>query len=305
MWLHLNEAIIDLMNSNSKPRFGFPPAREVYFPDEVCAKETNVLLEDRFFRGICLPNGTYKTTGTNRLHEIDDALCRFLKDTRKDLEILDVGVSSGVTSLELVETMTQQGFKPRLTAVDITIHAFLSRLPGGIDVLCESKGHILQIACPLFVKGRPHQPFSSLLRAILQSGIVILEALMKMGVFRCTDTKPVMLVSPRLLDKPEITIAEHDLNDDKPEWHGQFDVVRAANILNEAYFGRPVLKKMLGYLCSYVRPNGFLVLVQTLESDNSNHGTIFTLSADGKFSIACRIGDGHGLESLAHEVMDK
>lgn len=292
------------MNTNSKSSIKFPRAREFYFPNAERSEETAALLEERFFREIRLPNGTYKTTGTNRLHEIDNALCLCLEDTRQDLEILDVGVSSGVTSLELMDTMARRGFKPHLTAADITIHAVLSSLPGGLDVLCDAQGHVLQIACPWFVKGRPHQPFSSLPRGILHSGIVLLEALVKLGVFRIADSKAVMLVSPRLLVKPGITITEHDLNNDKTGWHLQFDVVRAANILNEDYFSRPVLKKMLGYLCSYVRPNGFLVLVRTLESDNSNHGTIFTLTTEGKFSVASRIGDGHELENLVFEATE-
>lgn len=288
------------MNNNPRPKVKFPSAREVYFPNEVRSEEFDAILEECFFRYICLPNGTYKTTGVHRLHDVDNALCQCLRNTHTNPKILDVGISSGVTSLELVETLTQQGLNPSLLASDLTIHAILWHLPGGLDVLCESKGRILQIARPPLVKGRPHQPFLSIPRAILQVTIFLLEALLRIGVFRSADSKAVSLVSPRLLKKREITIAEHDLNNDKPEWRGQFDVVRAANILNEAYFSRPVLKRMLGYLCSYVRPNGFLVLVRTLESNNSNHGTIFTLVENGKFSVVWRIGNGHGLESLVH-----
>lgn len=291
-----------MVNVNLKP--AIPSAKEVYFPDTVNPEEASAMLEERFFRIIRLPNGTYKTTAARRLREVDIALCQCLKDAPKDLNVLDVAVSSGVTSLELLDALTQQGFKPRLTAADLAVHATLGRLPGGLEVLLDSTGHILQLARPPIVKGRPHDPFKSISRAALQGAIAFLETLIRIGILRCSDLKEVALVSPRMLNKPEITIIEHDLNHDRPEWHAQFDVVRAANILNQTYFSRTVLKQMFNYLCSYVKPNGFLVLSRTMESDNSTHGTIFTLAAEGKLRVACRIGDGSELEYLIHEPLD-
>ena len=292
------------MNTNSKSSIKFPKASEIYFPSEELSEETVAKLEERFFRLIHLPNGTYKTTAVNRLSEIDTALCECLKDRPKELNILDVAVSSGVTSLELLDTLTQQGFNPHLTASDLSIHAVLSSLPFGIEVLRDSEGRILQVASPPIVKGRPHDPFSSLFRAALQGAIVFLETLINIGILRCRDSKEVRLVSPRLLNKPEITIIQYDLNDDKPEWHAQFDVVRAANILNDTYFSSTVLMRMFNHLSSYVKPNGFLVLSRTLDSDNSTHGTIFNLMADGSFRVASRIGKGSELEYLIREPLN-
>ncbi len=291
-----------MVNSNAKSTL--PSAREVYFPDTVNSEEASAMLEERFFRIIRLPNGTYKTTAADRLTEVDTALCQCLKDATKNLNILDVGISSGVTSLELLDALTQQGFQPHLTVSDLTIHTVLKRLPGGLDVLCDSKGHILQLALSSVVKGRPHDPFLSIRRAVLQLAIVLLESLIKMGIFQKVDAKAVTLISPRLLNKPKITIVEHDLNDNKPEWQVQFDVVRAANVLNEAYFSRLVLKRMLAYLLSYVKPNGFLVLARTRESDNSTHGTIYKISTDGKYCVVCRIGDGSELEDIMQELIN-
>ena len=291
------------MSINTKSSIKFPRAREIYFPDEARSEEDNEIFEERFFRMIRLPNGTYKTTATHRLREVDNALCQCLKGMPKDLNVLDVAISSGVTSLELLEALTKQGFNPHLTASDLTIHAVLSRLAGGLEILCDSKGHILQLARPPLVKGRPHEPFSSLFRAALHGFIKFLETLIRIGVLRCIDSKEITLVSPRLLNRPGITITEYDLNEDKPEWHAQFDVVRAANILNDNYFSRTVLQRMFNHLSSYVKPNGFLVLSRTMESDNSTHGTIFALSVDGKFHVAYRIGEGSDVEYLIHEPL--
>lgn len=288
------------LNSSIK----FPRAREFYFPVEELSEETSAMLEAQFFRMIRLPNGTYKTTAAHRLREVDSSLCQCLKDMPKDLNVLDVAISSGVTSLELLDTLTQQGFKPRLTASDLSIHAVLSRLAGGLEVLCDSNGHILQLARPPLVKGRPHDPFTSLFRAALQGSIVFLETLIRIGILHCRDSKEITLVSPRLLNRPEITIVQYDLNDDKPEWHAQFDVVRAANILNDSYFSPPILRRMFTHLSSYVRPNGFLVLSRTMDDDNSTHGTIFTPMGDGKLSVVCRIGEGSELEYLINEPLE-
>ena len=288
---------------NSSLKFGIPSAMEVYFPDAVYSEETKSLLEERFFRMICLPNGTYKTTAAHRLCDIDKALCQCLEDRPKGLNVLDVAVSSGVTSLELLDALAQQGFNPRLTAADLTIHATLGRLPYGIEILCDSKGRILQLARPPFVKGRPHEPFRSFRRAALQGFITLLESLIRVGILRQIDSKEITLVSPRMLNKAGITITEHDLNEDRPEWHAQFDVVRAANILNDTYFSRAVLRRMFNYLCLYLKPNGLLVLSRTMENDNSTHGTIFALSADGKLCVVRRIGEGSDLEYLIDEPL--
>jgi hypothetical protein len=82
-----------------------PTAFELFFaggtdqPDERQLEER----EDLFFHSIELRNGTRKTTRHRRLDDLN-ALVRKLLPTQRPLEIMDVAVSSGVSTAEwLVE----------------------------------------------------------------------------------------------------------------------------------------------------------------------------------------------------------
>jgi hypothetical protein len=106
----------------------------------------------------------------------------------------------------------------------------------------------------------------------------------------------VTLVSPSLHRFPHLRAVEDDilLN---TSYSRQFHALRAANILNLAYFDIPTLEKMVRNLRSRLLPGGLLICCRTNE-EGVNHATIFTLEADGRLRAAARLNAGSEIESL-------
>ncbi|HEY0778735.1 MAG TPA: hypothetical protein VGD56_12275 [Gemmatirosa sp.] len=272
-----------------------PSARTFFFPVAGAAADPDASTETRFFRYLRLPNGTYKTTYPNRMPDVDAIVADALTPGTH-VDVLDVGVSSGVTTLELIDTLEARGLEPDVVAVDLAISAFLRRI-SGVDLLCDPTGQVLQIATPILTKGRPHDPGGSLARMALHRVFEAAERVVG-GPRGATRGTPVQLISPRLTRRPRVAVREHDLTTPRPEWRDRFDVVRAANVLNRDYFDEPTLVRMLAYLTTYVRVRGLLVLCRTHDDTRTNHASVLRRADDGAFSVVARIGGGSEIESL-------
>ncbi|MDQ6926838.1 MAG: hypothetical protein M3154_11480, partial [Candidatus Eremiobacteraeota bacterium] len=262
--------------------------------------EAEIATETLFFRHLRMPNGTYKTTYPNRMPDVDAAVADVIAAAPPGpgmrVQVLDVGVSSGVTTIEFADALAMRGMDVTVVAVDLFVSAFLHRV-AGVDLLCDASGQVLQIASPLGVKGRPHDPHASFARASLQRLFDGVEQIIGSpdGARRGT---PIQLVSPRLVRRPGTAIVEHDLTTPRDEWVDRFDVVRAANVLNRDYFDDTTLRRMLVHLMTYVRSGGLLVLCRTHDETRTNHASVLR-RADGMFDVVTRIGDGSEIESLA------
>lgn len=273
-----------------------PSARSFFFPEAGLSPAAELAREMAFFRHLRMPNGTYKTTYANRMPDVDAAAADALGSPRA-IRVLDVGVSSGVTTLELAEVLDGRGFATTVDAVDLSVAGYLHRVVG-VDLLTDSDGRVVQIATPLLVKGRPHDPAGSIARRGLQSVFALTERLIggPEGTRRGT---PVRIVSPRLLRRPGVTVAAHDLTGSaEPAWAGAFDLVRAANVINRDYFDEPTLTRMLANVITYLRPLGVLVLCRTHDDTRTNHATLFRRDAAGAMAVVGRIGQGSEVEAL-------
>jgi chemotaxis methyl-accepting protein methylase len=59
-------------------------------------------------------------------------------------------------------------------------------------------------------------------------------------------------------------------------------VLRAANILNLAYFDKATLQRMLRNLRARLLPGGLLIVCRTNDAE-VNNASVFTLQGDGRF----------------------
>ena len=266
-----------------------PAARSVFFPPRPRSPGAQRDLETRFFRALRLPNGTYKTTFPGRLTDVDAATADLLGG-HGSLTLLDVAVSSGTTTVELLATLEARGLRVRATATDLYLRAALERRAGCFDVLLDPTGYALQVSCPVGTKCRPHDPAGSWRRRWLDRLLGVLGGVPGPGAL------PVLLVARTLRDRPDVVLEQQDLSMPRVEWHERFDLVRAANILNLDYFAPNLLRQMAGHLSDCVRPGGLLVVCRTLD-DASNHATIFRKTSAGLAPVA-RVGHGSEIESL-------
>lgn len=258
-------------------------------------------LEPAFFRAIRLSNGTFKTTNAARLCDLNELVEQHLP-VRRPLNIKDVAVSSGVSTAEWSEQLRASGIEHRMTATDLTISALLVSITDQLRILFDSRGAILQIdmaGYPVYPRLSPRLDRSL---AGLPSRLAGQFAGRQLAV--CVQTRAgatpsvvrrLELVTPRLRELG-IEVKEEDLSHpcaSRERW----DVIRAANILNRAYFASEDLLRMLRGLVVSLEVGGILIVCRT-ELDGGNHGSVWRLQPDRSLEPLGRIGRGSEIEDI-------
>jgi len=252
--------------------------------------------EDEFFSGIRLANKTFKTTARVRMPDLDAIVARLASEQGwTNPAVLDVGVSSGVTTADLLATMLSKGLKPAVTATDLTMYATISSLGPGVRMLSDRTGNPLQF-----------EFFGFGIRAWTRRLDFVTGYFLLTGLARnlATTLSKTRLADVALVSRLKVTSAENSiefLEDDlatrNPDFDGQFDIVRAANLLNREYFEAAKLTTMIANLKAYVRKPGGLMVVNRTGADGTNHGTVFQASGSA-MRVLQRVGSGSEIESL-------
>jgi hypothetical protein len=283
-----------------------PTAFELYFargkaePDERQLEER----EDLFFHSIELRNGTRKTTRHRRLDDLN-ALVRELLPPQRPLEIMDVAVSSGVSTAEWLIELERAGIECRMLAGDAVVDAFLISLGPRLRALVDRTGHLMQLDLGGAAVRMPPPRRRDRIRYFPHT--LLMKAATRMfdlGVRGRTQTqhrllatcRPLTLMSPSLSQLPQLRAVEDDilLN---TTYTQRFHVLRAANILNLAYFDTATLERMLCNLRSRLLPGGLLIVCRTNEA-GVNNATVFTLERDGRFTATARLNEGSEITDL-------
>ena len=292
-----------------------PTAKEFFFSRPTLDDEACLARERAFFRSIRLKNGTYKTTYSHRLDTLNEVVNTVLP-AQQPLEIMDVAASSGVATLEWMDSLQRAGIDFRMTAGDLCVRAFLLSFGRFLNVLVDSTGYPLQF--DILGKAIPYPPrrrlavhvppvfvgvhllrwmlpplFAALFKPLPNDG----EGRSRRFGIGC---RPTALISPRLLHRRSITILDDDLLAAR-SFENQFHVIRAANVLNRTYFSDETLRAMVANLRARLRRPGMLIVCRTNDED-VNHGTVFSLSGTARFEVVCRIGDGSEIEELVVDL---
>lgn len=260
-------------------------------------------VETDFFSALKLSNDTFKKTGIARFAAVNREWTEHLKQTRRSIgTLLDVGISSGTTTLELVADLAEAGFRPRVTATDLLLDGYIVELGRGMRALVDPKGFVLLYE----ILGRTFRPWRRRLDCL--DGMVVLRSLMartlapraRLALAQGRIVKHVQLTSPRLLHYPEVEILRDDILVENTALKRRFDLVRAANILNRGYFEETALRAAAGNLKNYLAPGGELLVIRTLGRDQQ-HGTLFRNTGNGMLEVVRRFGQGSEIEALLVE----
>ncbi len=265
-------------------------------------------IEDSFFRRLRLPGGVTKRTRRGRLADLDALVAEHLPRGGR-LEVMDVAVSSGVTTLDWAASLRRAGFDFRLVAGDATPGSWLLSLGKRIEVLVDGAGRPLQYdlfgrAVPSAAPG-PLALLPWLGRTLTRLALAwdgnlrrSLAAGREVRGRRPIRSQRVALVVPELLADPAIELVEDDLLVLSADpYAGRFDAVRAANLLNRGYFDEEALRRMVARLTARLKPQGLLAVCRT-EEDGTNHATVFRQGEAGLTPLA-RLGHGSEVEELA------
>jgi hypothetical protein len=292
--------------------FRTPTAHQLFFSDNSSPEERE-RLEDGFFGALRLPvNGTYKTTSHRRLDDLNELVLRHLPPQRP-LQIMDVAVSSGVSTAEWAIQLRAAGVAHRMVAGDLVVRAFLIEVAKSFRVLVDRNGRLLQvdvrgsgICLPpaLRVHNNPRRIWA-LVRDLpmLLAGFAV-AACAAPAIRASSDRsgktfgmqyRPLELVSSALSSLPDVQIIEDDILADTPT--DVVDVLRAANILHKAYFDEDTLNRMVRNLRHRLRSGGIMIVCRT-DYGGRNNASLFRLNANGKFEVLARLNAGSDIEEL-------
>ena len=300
-----------------------PTAKHLFLEVNPLLDETTAtrdFLEEKFFSSLRMSNGVYKTTSALRLDDVNKTLIAMFQTLGVAPEtFLDVAVSSGISTIEWFESLQQALLRPRMSATDLTVTAYLVKLFSWCNVLVDKEGFPLQYDIFGFAL-RPRSPkryyvLGNYFLAIL-CRTVYWRFAQRLGLLKRLESlqgnpppidDPVIkaqikLVTYRLRDKKDIELLDDITGPTPAHLRGRFQVVRAANILNWGYFPVHQLGECVRNLRDRLTgPGAFLLIVRT-EPKSGNHGTVFRLGDKGSFEVMARIGRGSEIEDIALSI---
>jgi hypothetical protein len=286
-----------------------PTAHKLFFARAVLEPGTLPELERLFFSNVILRNGTFKTTNHRRLDDLN-ALVNGLLPGVRPLRLMDVAVSSGVSTAEWLASLDARGVDYAMVAGDLTVDAYLISAGFGLRVLVDDMGYPLQYDIRGLAIRRDVNRRGMARRFFALLWLQFVSAVLRRALIRRSSRRsgsppenlygfsclPVKLVSTELKPNEKLTIVKDDILTDA-HFQNTFHVIRAANILNRVYFSDSTLSAMLRNLRSRLVPGGALVVCRTLD-DGVNHATMFALKENGRLEVLARLNDGSEIEAL-------
>src|SRR5271166_851720 len=270
-------------------------------------------LEKSFFDCLRLKNGVYKTTYAHRLDDLNVQVMNYLPAARP-LQVLDVAISSGVSTLEWVEALEAVQVDYHMTGIDLTIGGLLVSFGDRWHaVLDRTKWPLLFELDGQWVSNPPRK--RHLVRHFFSLAWIKSALFLWKQSYREADrgrilrvlgmpvrTRAVNLVTPGLVGHPRVTVGEGNILAES--WNeGTFHVIRAANILNKSYFDVDALTRILTNLRRQLATDGVLVVCNT-DTDEAalNHATIFALGANNQFKVLSKMNGGSEVEELVLQL---
>ncbi|TCN31443.1 ATP-binding protein [Sinorhizobium americanum] len=264
------------------------------------ADTTDVVLESAFFAKLKMRNGTFKLTQPSRFQELEVAVRPHVEERAGSLrEVLDVGVSTGLTTVELAKFLGDCGSAASITATDLFIEAHIVELFPGFRVFCDPEGWPLQYD----LRGVAIRPWIRRLDYVtlafipLMLGRSMLKARLRSRI-SAGVSRPVRMITRSLPSNGAIVFVENDIMCRSERFIRRFDMIRAANILNKGYFSPDQIVIAIGNIHAYLRGPGALLIVGRTNRAGENAATLFELNRDGSFTALERVGGGSEIERL-------
>jgi hypothetical protein len=273
-----------------------PGPLEIYFGG--LSSDALIKAERVFFTGLQLSNGTFKTTADRRLDDVNELVTTLLLPCDSQLRIMDVAVSSGVSTAEWSDHLLAHGIDHRMTAGDAEPEGVLLHIRRRAAILWQSDGYplALQLGRRCIYLDRSRRSTRVLRWPLRHLFTLVMSAACQWLGHRWIC--PVCLVSPRVANHYVIRVIRDDILD-PARFTNQFDVCRAANILNREYFPDNQLRLMVRNLRARLRANGLLVVCRSTYRHGTwvNRATILRRVGD-RMEVIGRLNGGSEVEDL-------
>ena len=227
-------------------------------------------LVDHLYKSFYVDNDVSKETSAGRFADIDTRTISLLKRDSENL-IHDVGVSSGITSLDLYDRLEREGYRFKLYISDkfarfhCTGHA-IRRIYDSDNVL--TRAYVFS----LLVDGKLHPKYFVSKYAY---------KLIKLIPFKGNASGEIVLYDQRLrslLEQGLVSETDYDVfRGGPPEM--QFDFVRCMNLLNRSYFSDAEISRAIDNLKASLKESGVLLIGRT-NAEGKNNASFFRRNQD-------------------------
>ncbi len=256
--------------------------------------------ESEFFCRIKTSNGTMKSTEPRRLNAMNDLFFTVVERSGMEVKVaMDVGVSSGITTLEWLQAFDRHRMPVTMIATDLVMSVDMYAIGRHLRALTQRDGHLLQIE--LFGRGirtylRNHD--------YLTGAAFWRPALCHLARRRLKDAVPVgqfQLVAPALRRHEGIKLSDDDIFAPNPApFVRSADVVRVANLIQPIYFSEEQIRRAAANIRERCRGEGSLVIVcrnTEWNSDSGLEGSILRMTGSRQLVVEARLGPGSEVES--------
>jgi len=256
--------------------------------------------ESEFFYRIKTSNGTMKSTEPRRLNAMNALFFTVVERLGMAPNVaMDVGVSSGITTLEWLDAFDRHHMPVTMIATDLVMNVDLYSIGRHLRVLAERDGHLLQIE--VFGRGirtylRKHD--------YLTGAALWRPALCRLARRRLKDAVrdgQFQLVAPALRRHEGVMLSDDDIFAPNPaSFIRSADVVRVANLIQPIYFSEDQIRRAVANIRERCRGEGSLVIVcrnREWNSESGLEGSILRMTEARHFVLEARLGPGSEVES--------
>jgi len=275
--------------------------------------EDEVLLE-RIYSSVAGGEGVYKFTKRHRLTMLDEKLfkeCNLQLPGITPLVIHDIGVSNGITSLELYERFSR-GRDITLYATDYYDRLYFVDVPNTVwTIVFDTKGTPLQFVSNYFVLSAQSMPpyrypvnravQRYVMSKILPRALALLDD--QSDSVKRTAVRTVPLFHPMCLDiakqNRKFVLGRHNAFEPNPI---PCHVIRAMNLLTRKHLATVNIREALR-ACSYnLAENGYLILGRTIDEDDGRIAATAFVRKVNRFVLGWRLNEGYEHEDLVEQL---
>ncbi len=226
-------------------------------PDEAARDRASTAFS-HVLDNLCI-NGSWKRSLPGRLRGSEAALCRLLTagGPGAALDVLDVGASDGITTVELLSALRRAGVAgARLRLADLTLTLQRYRA-GSLVEYRTARGEPVLVRLGWLGLRLPRSP-----RRFDRVSTLLARLYLKLGPVRrrLAEAETILLVNPATRSDPDLEVIELDVLVRNDALSGGFDGIRASNVLNKENFTRDQLLRAIGTLHAYLREGGYLLI---------------------------------------------
>jgi len=247
----------------------------------------NPVTIDLAFSKIDLLSGVSKQTNKNRFSDVDPTSLQIIA-SRSLSKLHDVGVSSGITSLELRRQLQTAGFEGEMFISDKFARFWTNRRGLSTDVFDSDYNLVCTYLGPIV--GDSEDTWK-----LPISRLVFLRA--RKRKFDDSSEQGFLLLHPDVLDsvnRGDLRFIDFDVFNNSED--RTFDFVRCMNLLNLGYFPTGKILDGLRTLHGSLAPGGILQIGRT-HLEGGNHVTFYERTTDG-FERTDVVGDGSEIDEL-------